>query len=160
MKTNQLGCKMKQVTKPLIAAFLFLLILNPVFAEVEELGKTYVYVAPNAVQVEELGIFTTIALTNTTNYWFNPKIYLIDPDGDVVSQLTPLLKSFGTWQKATVDIVAEDFRGSVWVVSSHPIVSAAFIHQFNLDGGLSLLGNTKLEEVDSTHAQARLNPEN
>jgi hypothetical protein len=153
---------MRQVNMPLVVTFLLILTLSPVLAgaEAEELASGHTYVAPNAVQVQELGIFTTIALTNTTHYWFNAKIYLIDPDGEVVTQLNPLLKSFGTWQKATVDIVAEDFRGSVWVISPQPIVSAAFIHQFNPDGDLSLLGNTKLEEVDSTHAQTRLNAEN
>ena len=89
---------------------------------------------------------------------FNLNQYFIDPDGEMISQLTPLLKSFGTWQKASVDIVAEDFRGSIWVISPHPIVSAAFIHQFEVDGSLSLLGNSKLELVASVHAEERLNP--
>jgi hypothetical protein len=119
-------------------------------------GQNYVYVAPNAVQAQELGIFTTITLTNTTGYWFNPRIYLIDPNGGIIRQLTPLLKSFGTWQKASVDIIAEDFRGSVWIVSPQPIVSAAFIHQFRDDGSLSLLGNSKLEQIDSVQAEERL----
>lgn len=116
----------------------------------------YVYVAPNAVQAQQLGIFTTVTLTNTTHYWFNPKICLIDPDGEIVKQLTPLLKSFGTWQKASVDIIDEDFRGSIWVIAPHPIVSAAFIHQLGEDGGLSLLGNSKLELIDGAHAEERL----
>jgi len=151
---------MKKETTPLIAASLWSLLLLVAFAQGSELGKSYVYVAPNAVQAQEFGIFTTITVTNTTNYWFNPTIYLIDPDGEIITQLNPLLKSFGTWQKATVDIVTEDFRGSVWVVAPQPVVSAAFIHQFNLDGSLSLLGNSKLEEVNSVQAEARLSPGN
>ena len=151
---------MREKTSPLIAGLLLVLLLQPALLHGEENGKNYVYVAPNAVQARELGIFTTITVTNTTNYWFNPRIYLIDPDGEIVSQLTPLLKSFGTWQKASVDIVAEDFRGSVWVVSPQPIVSASFIHQFNGDGSLSLLGNSKLERINSEHADERLSAGN
>lgn len=155
-----MGFKLREETTPLIAGLLLVLLLQPAFLYGEEIGENYVYVAPNAVQAKELGIFTTITLTNTTDYWFNPRIYFIDPNGEIVTQLTPLLKSFGTWQKASVDIVAEDFRGSVWVVSPQPIVSASFIHQFNGDGSLSLLGNSKLERINSQHADERLNPEN
>jgi hypothetical protein len=151
---------MKILAIPWIAALFLVLILQPGSTKGAESGRSYVYVSPNAVQAQELGIFTTIALTNTTKYWFNATIYLIDPDGEIVTQLAPLLKSFGTWQKATVDIVAEDFRGSVWVISPQPVVSTSFIHQFNLDGSLSLLGNSKLEEVDSLHAEQRLAPDN
>jgi hypothetical protein len=146
---------MRRNTETLITGLMLVLGLNvlPVLG-----AGSYIYVAPNAVQAQELGIFTTVTLTNTTDYWFNPKICLIDPNGEIVGQLTPLLKSFGTWQKASVDIVPQDFSGSIWVISPHPIVSAAFIHQFNEDGGLSLLGNARLELIDNTHAEERLNP--
>jgi hypothetical protein len=151
---------MRKENTPLIAGLLLVLLSLPAFVQGVEVGNNYVYVAPNAVQAEELGIFTTITLTNTTKYWFNPRIYLIDPDGEIIIQLTPLLKSFGTWQKASVDIVTEDFRGSVWVVSPQPIVSASFIHQFSGDGSLSLLGNTQLERINSAPAPEWLNPDN
>jgi len=151
---------MRRALISLITGLLLVLVFQTSLLGGSEGGTSYVYVAPNAVQSSELGIFTTITLTNTTNYWFNPKIILIDPDGEIVSQLTPLLKSFGTWQKASVDIVAEDFRGSVWVVSPQPIVSASFIHQFNSDGSLSLLGNSKLERINSAQAEEHLTPPN
>ena len=137
----------------LAASSLLFLLVNMVPARGEE---HYVYVAPNAVQAEDLDIFTTITLTNTTSYWFNPRIYLIDPNGEIIRQLAPLMTSFGTWQKASIDIVEEDFRGSVWVVSPQPIVSSAFIHQLRDDGSLSLLGNVKLERINSLQAEERL----
>jgi hypothetical protein len=124
----------------------------------EEPKEQYIYVAPNAVQAREFNIFTTITLTNTTDYWFNPRVYLIDPDGDIIWQLSPLLKSYGTWQKASTDIVPEDFRGSIWVVSPQPIVSSAFIHQMNGTGLLSLLGTAKLERIGGARVEALLNP--
>jgi len=139
-----------------ITGLLLLLLLQPSFLCGAGPGTNYIYVAPNAVQAKDLGIFTTITLTNTTKYWFNPCIYLVDPDGEIISRLTPLLKSFGTWQRASVDIVTEDFRGSVWVVSSQPVVSVSFIHQFNADGTLSLIGNSRLEPVYGQDAEERL----
>ena len=120
--------------------------------------EQYIYVAPNAVQAKEFDIFTTITLTNTTDYWFNPRVYLIDPDGEIIWQLSPLLKSYGTWQKATTDIVTEDFRGSIWVVSPEPIVSSAFIHQISGKGSLSLLGTAKLERIGGARVETLLNP--
>ena len=123
-----------------------------------EPSEQHIYVAPNAVQAKEFGIFTTVTLTNTTDYWFNPRVYLIDPDGEIILQLSPLLKSYGTWQKASTDIVSEDFRGSIWVVSPEPIVSSAFIHQMNGAGSLSLLGTAKLERISGVRAEALLNP--
>jgi len=149
---------MSKVTTRLIAGWLLVLLIPAGLFSGAKTTSKYVYVAPNAVQARELGIFTTITLTNTTNYWFNPTIYLIDPEGEIITQLAPLLKSFGTWQKASVDILEEDFRGSVWVISPQPIVSASFIHQFNPDGSLSLLGNAKLELVNGVQPTERLAP--
>lgn len=149
----------QKTTSPILTALLALS-LSPTFGWAAEIQDKYVYVAPNAIQAGDLNIFTTITMTNTTDYWFNPSIYLIDPEGEVIKQLAPLLKSFGTWQRASVDIVADDFRGSVWVVSPQPIVAAAFIHQLGNNGTLSLLGNSRLELVGSVHAEERLDPDN
>jgi len=112
----------------------------------------YLYVAPNVFQSKANGVFTTFALTNTTPFWFNPHIYLIDADGAVVKEFAPLLKGFGTWQKTTVEFVSEDFQGSIWVVSPQPIVSTAFIHQLRDDGTLTLLGSTELRKLDDAGA--------
>lgn len=111
-------------------------------------GDAYVYVAPNLIQSRSHGIFSTLALTNTTEYWFNPRIYLVDADGRIVQEFSPLLKGFGTWQKTTVDFLPEDFNGSVWIVSSQPIVASSFMHQLREDGSLSLLGNTELRGLE------------
>ncbi len=117
-------------------------------AELPAGGDVHVYVAPNLVQSRAHGIFSTLTLTNTTEYWFNPRIYLVDADGNVIKQFAPLLKGFATWQKSSVDFLPADFSGSIWIVSSQPVVAAAFIHQIREDGTLSLLGNTGLVDLE------------
>lgn len=122
-------------------------------AEAQE-QSTYVYVAPNVVQVRSANdIFTTFALTNTTEYWFNPRIYLVDLEGDVVRHFAPLLKGFGTWQKSSVSLMPEDFHGSVWILSSQPIVGTAMIHQSS-NGSLTLLGSTELKLMEPKAAES------
>lgn len=118
--------------------------------------STYIYVAPNVIQSRAAAIFTTFALTNTSEYWFNPRIYLIDPDGEIVARFNPLLKGFGTLQKTTGDFLLEDFQGSVWIVSPQPIVASAFIHQSKLDHSLALLGTAGLEKMEAQAAVAAL----
>jgi hypothetical protein len=141
-----------------IGLTLLILLAAPALAEdadarlAPEIG--HVYVAPSVVQSRAHDIFTTLALTNTSVYWFNPRIYLIDFDGEIVRQFAPLLKGFGTWQKASVDFLAEDFQGSVWIVSPQPIVATAFIHQVKSDGSVALLGNFGLERMEREAAEA------
>ncbi len=117
-------------------------------------GNPYVYVAPNVIQSRAHGIFSTLALTNTTEYWFNPRIYLVNADGEVVKEFAPLLKAFATWQKSSVDFLPDDFNGSVWIVSSQPIVASSFMHQIRQDGSLSLLGNTELKGLETVAAES------
>jgi hypothetical protein len=111
-------------------------------------GEVHVYVASNLVQSRAHGIFSTLTLTNTTEYWFNPRIYLVDAEGNVVKEFAPLLKGFATWQKSSVDFLPEDFNGSIWVVSTQPVVATAFMHQIHDDGTLSLLGNAALVDLE------------
>jgi hypothetical protein len=119
--------------------------------------ENYIYVAPNVIQARALNVFTTFALTNTTEYWFNPRICLVSPAGDIVHQFVPLLKGFGSWQKASVDLLVEDFIGSVWIVSSQPIVGLALIHQINEDESLTLVGNAEFERISNPAAEALIN---
>ena len=115
-----------------------------------------VYVAPNVVQSRDFNIFTTFALTNTTPYWFNPRIYLINSDGEIVRQFAPLLKGYGTWQKSSVDLIPDDFQGSVWIISAQSIVASAMIHQVKADQSLSLLGTAGIEQMNRDVAEAML----
>lgn len=109
---------------------------------------SYVYVASSVVQIDSSDAFTSFTLTNTTPYWFNPQIYLIDLDGVIVRQFSPLLKGFGSWQKASSDLLTGDFQGSVWIISAQPIVASAFIYQYDAKAGsLTLLGNSTLERM-------------
>jgi hypothetical protein len=134
------------------------LLALPAYAEDAEARldseTSYVYVAPNIVHARAHDIFTTLALTNTSIYWFNPRIYLIDADGEIVREFAPLLKGFGTWQKTSVDFLPEDFQGSAWIVSAQPIVATAFIHQLKADGSLVMLGSFALERMDREAAEA------
>lgn len=111
-------------------------------------GEVHVYVASNLVQSRSHGIFSTLTLTNTTEYWFNPRIYLVDTEGNVVKEFAPLLKGFATWQKSSVDFLPEDFSGSIWIVSTQPVVATTFMHQIRGDGTLSLLGNAALVDLE------------
>ncbi|GAB4251180.1 MAG: hypothetical protein Kow00109_26970 [Acidobacteriota bacterium] len=115
-----------------------------------------VYVAPNVVQAKDLNVFTTFAITNATPFWFNPRIYLVNQDGEVVRQFAPLLKGFGTWQRTTLDLIDSDFQGSIWIVSPQPIVASAFLHQLRDGRELQLLGNTELRRMDGEVAETAL----
>ncbi len=115
-----------------------------------------VYVAPNVVQVRSLDIFTTFALTNATFYWFNPRIYFVNEDGEIVREVAPLLKGYATWQRTSLDLLDEDFHGSVWIVSPQPIVASAFLHQLQDGDKLLLLGNTELRRMDPEVARNAL----
>lgn len=115
-----------------------------------------VYVAPNVVQAKDLQVFTTFAITNATPFWFNPRIYLVNQDGEIVRQFAPLLKGFGTWQRTTLDLIDSDFQGSVWIVSPQPVVASAFLHQLQEGGKLVLLGNTELREMAADVAAVAL----
>ncbi len=111
-------------------------------------SPSYVYVAPNVLEIDANKIFSSFTLTNTTPFWFNPRVYLVDLDGEIVRQFSPMLKGFGTWQKATIDLLETDFQGSIWILSPQPIVASAFIYQYEpKSGGLTLLGNGKLDQV-------------
>ncbi len=111
-------------------------------------SASYVYVAPNVLQINASQVFSSFTLTNTTPYWFNPQVYLVNLDGEVVRHFSPLLKGFGTWQEASSSLVKEDFQGSIWIVSAQPIVASSFIYQYDsATGALTLLGNDKLEQV-------------
>lgn len=107
----------------------------------------YVYVASNAIQYQELSIFVAVAITNTTEYWFNPVIYFLDTDGKVLRKVAPLIKGRSTWQKASSDLVTEDFQGSVWIVSPHPLIATTFIYQLIDSDILILLGSSNLRRI-------------
>ena len=111
---------------------------------------SYVYVAPNVLQFDAERVFTSFTLTNTTAFWFNPQVYLIDLDGVIVRRFSPLLKAFGSWQKPSTDLLDEDFQGSIWIVSSEPIAASVFMYQYSpKDGALTSLGSGKLEQVSA-----------
>ncbi|MEJ2082952.1 MAG: hypothetical protein P8Y94_12470 [Acidobacteriota bacterium] len=111
-------------------------------------STSHVYVAPNVLQLGANQIFSSFTLTNTTPYWFNLHIYFVNTDGEVVRDFSPLLKGFATWQKPSTEFLADDFQGSIWIVSPQPIVASAFIFQLDSKAGsLTLLGNNKLDEV-------------
>jgi hypothetical protein len=122
----------------------------------EAVTPSNVYVASNVVQWEGANVFTTFTLTNTTSFWFNPRIYLINLDGEIVRQFAPLIKGFGSWQKPTTELIDEDFQGSVWIISPQPIVASAFIHQLREDGTVSLVATNSLEKIDRDVADAVL----
>jgi hypothetical protein len=145
---------MKKNQTALLIGVLLITVLASATGRAAAGRENYVYVAPNVIQARALNVFTTFALTNTTEYWFNPRICLVNPAGDIVYQFAPLLKGFGSWQKASIDLLLEDFAGSVWIVSSQPIVGLALIHQINEDGSLTLVGNAKFERISNTAAQA------
>jgi hypothetical protein len=113
----------------------------------------YVYVAPSAYQSLAQNIYSSFGLTNLTEYWFNIHIFFVNSNGEIVRKVSPLLKGFGTWQKATVDLLPNDFQGSVWIISEQPVVSSSFIHQIGSDGRLSLLGTVAIEQVDTKLAE-------
>ena len=116
-----------------------------------------ILVGSNVIQTSEYHIFTSFTLTNTTPFWFNPQIYLIDANGVIVRKFAPLIKSFGTWQKPSGDFIDEDFQGSIWIVSSQPLVASAFIYQYEPESGkLTLLGNSQLSTVTPEAADAAL----
>ena len=105
----------------------------------------YLYVSPAVIQDYELNIFTTIAITNTTEYWFNPRIFVLDSNGETIYNCAPLLHGRGTWQKASSDLIQDDFKGSIWIVSEQPIEAVTYIHQ--RDGNkLTLLGAYQMKE--------------
>lgn len=113
----------------------------------------YVYVAPSAYQSLAQNIYSSLGLTNLTEYWFNVHIFFVDSNGEIVRKVSPLLKGFGTWQRATPDLLPNDFQGSVWIISEQPIVSSAFIHQLGNDGKLSLLGTVEIKQVETKLAE-------
>jgi hypothetical protein len=111
-------------------------------------SSSHVYVASNVLQIDANQIFSSFTLTNTTPFWFNPHIYFVNTDGEIVRDFAPLLKGFATWQKPSTEFLSEDFQGSIWIVSPQPIVASAFIFQLDSKtGSLTLLGNNKLEQV-------------
>jgi hypothetical protein len=122
----------------------------------EAVSPSNVYVGSNVVQVQDADVFTTFTLTNTTAFWFNPRVYLINLDGEIVRQFAPLIKGYGSWQKTSVDLISEDFQGSVWIISPQPIVAAAFIHQLRQDGTVSLVATNGLERMDRDEADAAI----
>lgn len=154
-----MGNKVETGSKMVRIAVLFVLVLAVLVTALPASGLSTdggsrVYVAPNLVQNRDHGIFSTLTLTNTSEYWFNPRVYLVNTDGEIVKEFAPLLKGFGTWQKTTVDFLPEDFNGSVWIVSPQPIVASSFIHQIREDGTLGLLGNTELRGLEPAAAEA------
>ncbi len=134
-----------------------LLCVAPAMAEdsvSEAVTPSNVYVGSNVLQVKDANVFTTFTLTNTTSFWFNPRIYLINLDGEIVRQFAPLMKAFGSWQKTSIDLIGDDFQGSVWIVSPQPIVASAFIHQLHDDGTVSLVTTNSLQRMDRDVADA------
>lgn len=120
-------------------------------------SASYVYVAPNVLQIGANQVFSSFTLTNTTPYWFNPQVYLVNLDGEVVRHFSPLLKGFGTWQEASTSLLKEDFQGSIWIVSAQPIAASSFIYQYDSKAGaLALLGNDKLEQISPEAANNAL----
>lgn len=110
----------------------------------------YVYVAPIVKHDPAHGVFTTFAVTNTTQWWFNPSVNLVNSEGDKTATIVPLMKGFGTWQSTTYSIIGEPFHGSVWIVSAEPLIGFCYIHQLHEDGTIGLIANAKLELMEQT----------
>jgi len=141
--------------KKLVMVAIIALFMSPSYAEVNPQNPEFeghVYVAPSAYQSLAQNIYSSLGLTNLTEYWFNAHIYFVDSNGKIVRKVSPLLKGFGTWQRSTRDLIPDDFQGSVWIITGQPIASSAFIHQAVANGGLSLLGTVAIKEVDSSLA--------
>lgn len=108
-----------------------------------------IYLAPNVIQKSEADVFTSFAVTNTTPYWFNVRIYLISAEGEIVQERTPLLKGYGTWQQSSGDLTEEDFQGSIWMISPYPLIAVSMNYQLLQDGKLTHLATVRLEKLDS-----------
>lgn len=114
-----------------------------------ESESNYVYLAPNVIQNADAGVFSSFAFTNTSPYWFNLSVYLVSTEGEIVLQLTPLLKGFGTWQQSSGALIQENFQGSIWVVSAHPLVGVSMNYQLRAGNQLSNLATVQLERLSS-----------
>lgn len=134
---------------------LVLLLLVPLSADgTPEAAPQHVYVSSTVIHNAASRVFSSFAVTNTTRFWFNPDIYLVDRDGQVVHHASPLLKGFGTWHDISGSLLSDDFNGSIWIVSSQPLVVNSYTHQADEDGHVTLLASSEAKAMTASAVEA------
>ena len=130
-----------------VPLLLFLLLVPQSVGGTPEAAPQYVYVSSTVIHDADSGVFSSFAVTNTTRFWFNPDIYLVNRDGQVVKHSAPLLKGFGTWHEVSGSLLSDEFNGSIWIVSAQPLVVNSYTHQEDQEGHVTLLASTEAKQM-------------